>query len=170
MRLLLISIIYLINYSMIVDLNVANWQIVNDTVMGGRSTARITNNSADNLIFSGNVSLENNGGFSMVKSILKPTVKASATHCKLTVKGDGKTYQLRLKPSRLNRESYVVNFKTSSEIETFEFKIEDFKPYFRGRSLDLPAIKNQSIEEVALLIGNKKAEEFELEIIEIEFM
>tara|TARA_R110002049_G_scaffold298444_1_gene488162 strand:+ start:1690 stop:2157 length:468 start_codon:yes stop_codon:yes gene_type:complete len=154
---------------MVIDLNKENWRIVNDTVMGGRSDAKIINSTSQSLLFSGTVSLENNGGFSMIQSVLKTPSSPKATTCSITVKGDGKNYQFRLKPSRFDKESYVMNFKTSGKEETFTFNIADFKPYFRGRSLDLPAIKNQSIEEIAFLIGNKKAESFELEVIEVMF-
>jgi monofunctional biosynthetic peptidoglycan transglycosylase len=46
----------------------AGWQIVNDAVMGGVSDGefRLAKGVA---IFSGNISLENNGGFASVRSL-----------------------------------------------------------------------------------------------------
>lgn len=154
---------------MAIDLKKENWRIVNDSVMGGRSEAKISNTKSGNLLFTGAVSLENNGGFSMIQSTLDKPTKSDVTTCTITVKGDGKNYQFRLKPNMTDRESYVMNFKTTGEEESFTFTIAEFKPYFRGRSLNLPPIKNQSIEEIAFLIGNKKAEKFELEILAVNF-
>jgi len=40
-------------------------------------------------------------------------------------------------------------------------------PVFRGRKLDLNDFSSNGIEEIALLIGNKKEESFRLEISKI---
>ena len=47
--------------------DITNWRIVDDAVMGGRSNGNFKVNDAGNGLFSGKVSLENNGGFSMVQ-------------------------------------------------------------------------------------------------------
>jgi hypothetical protein len=39
---------------------------------------------------------------------------------------------------------------------------------FRGRKLDKPNFSEKNIEEIAFLIGNKKAESFQLEINKLE--
>lgn len=155
--------------NMHIDLSPSNWQIVNDTVMGGKSTSSVTKAIEGGLQFSGKVSLENNGGFCMVKSILPKPISKEATMCTFTVIGDGKTYQFRLKPSKNDRESYVMNFKTDKTEQSLSFKIADFKPYFRGRSLNLPPITKKEIEEIAFLVGNKKEESFSLTIKNVVF-
>ena len=40
-----------------------DWVVQNDTVMGGRSSARLAWNAQQQLVWTGNLSLENNGGF-----------------------------------------------------------------------------------------------------------
>ncbi len=45
---------------------VAGWTTVNDPVMGGMSNSRITYGDGG-LVFSGNISLENNGGFASAR-------------------------------------------------------------------------------------------------------
>jgi hypothetical protein len=52
----------------------------------------------------------------------------------------------------------------TSEWNTVRLKLSDFYPRFRGRSLNLPNFEADSIEEIALLIGNKKKEVFKSEI------
>ena len=45
-----------------------NWVIINDTVMGGRSRARIDIEN-QHLVFNGYLSLENNGGFASIRRV-----------------------------------------------------------------------------------------------------
>ena len=47
------------------------WRIVNDGVMGGLSSSKVIVNDDNKIIFSGNVSLENNGGFASLRSPVK---------------------------------------------------------------------------------------------------
>ena len=49
------------------DSNIKNWYIVDDDVMGGRSSSQFTLNSDGHGVFEGYVSLANNGGFSSVR-------------------------------------------------------------------------------------------------------
>ena len=45
------------------EANIEGWRIVNDVVMGGRSSSNFKLNTEGHGCFSGAVSLENNGGF-----------------------------------------------------------------------------------------------------------
>ena len=47
--------------------NIKNWIVVDDAVMGGKSVGSFELSNEGNGVFKGNVSLENNGGFSSVK-------------------------------------------------------------------------------------------------------
>ena len=47
-----------------------NWQVVNDGVMGGRSYGNLTRSGDSEALFSGNLSLENNGGFPLFEHII----------------------------------------------------------------------------------------------------
>ena len=49
------------------NIGLKNWNIVNDDVMGGISKSFLSINDENNLIFSGNVSLKNNGGFASTR-------------------------------------------------------------------------------------------------------
>ena len=71
----LFAIFFLISFTMnsqILDvinpkknIGIKNWNIVNDDVMGGISTSTMSLNKEKNLLFKGNLSLENNGGFAL---------------------------------------------------------------------------------------------------------
>ena len=69
------------------------WQIVNDDVMGGVSTSRFQMLTNGGGVFSGVVSLENNGGFASVRS--SPT-RHDLTGCGcfvIRLRGDGHRYK-----------------------------------------------------------------------------
>ncbi len=151
------------------DSNLKNWVVIDDAVMGGKSDGELYVNSDGNGVFEGNVSLENNGGFSSVKySFSKIDIK-NASKISLFVKGDGKNYQFRLKAKSKDRHSFVSKFATSGEWQEIEVQLKNMYPSFRGRKLDLPNFSEHSIEEIAFLIGNKSAEHFKLIIDKIVF-
>jgi hypothetical protein len=82
-------------------------------------------------------------------------------------KGDGKEYQFRIKANASDYYTYVASFETSGEWETIEISLQDMYPSFRGRKLDLPNFSTDHMEEVGLLIANKRNEEFKLLIDKI---
>jgi len=53
------------------NIGLDNWNIVNDDVMGGISTSYLSVSDEKKLIFNGNLSLENNGGFASSRLGLK---------------------------------------------------------------------------------------------------
>jgi len=144
-----------------------NWIIVNDVVMGGRSSSTFKLDEDGLGVFEGNISLENNGGFSSLRyRFLKRTIKG-ATQVKITLRGDGKKYQFRVKSNAGDYYSYIVPFLTSGEWQEIVIPLGDMYPSFRGRRLNQPNFSNDSIEELTFLIGNKKSERFKLLIDKI---
>jgi NADH dehydrogenase [ubiquinone] 1 alpha subcomplex assembly factor 1 len=85
----------------------------------------------------------------------------------LRVKGDGKQYQLRLKSNESQRYSYVQVFRTNTQEQEIILPLTGFYPTFRGRKLNFGNFSANQIKEIAILIGNKKDEDFSLEIIKI---
>lgn len=147
-----------------------DWYVLNDGVMGGVSNSTIVLNDDGYGLFSGNVSTANNGGFASVRYQFDEKAINGKTKIALRVKGDSKSYQLRLKAETGDYYSYVVNFKTSNEWETIEIELSDMYPSFRGRKLSMPNFESSTIEEVSILISNKKNERFELLIDTIELV
>ena len=139
-----------------------DWTIVNDVVMGGKSTSTISINTDGNALFKGEVSLENNGGFSSLRHRFEKLDISKYKKIKLRLKGDGKKYQFRIKPSRFNQYSYVYSFQTSGEWQVIEINLTDFTPTFRGKVLDMPNFAGNKLEEIGFLIGNKQQEKFQL--------
>lgn len=104
-----------------------NWVIVNDGVMGGRSTSERTLNTEGNLIFKGNISLENNGGFASIRHRFNKISVANHEKLQIRIKGDGKEYQFRVYADDNDYYSYISYFSTSvmsiikSRIKSFKF-------------------------------------------------
>lgn len=144
-----------------------DWVVVNDGVMGGLSKGTLVINEEGNAIFKGRVTLENNGGFCSIRYRFPSLIVDSYPYINLRLKGDGKRYQFRVKTSSGQYYSYIHYFETSGEWESVTIPLREMRPAFRGRNLNLPAYPGDSMEEVAILIGNKKAENFSLEIDEL---
>lgn len=144
--------------------NITNWRIVDDVVMGGRSNGTFGLSDSGTGLFKGKVSLENNGGFSMVQYSFDKKQVEKFTKVSIKLKGDGKSYQFRIKTNGSDYYSYVTSFNTSGDWQTITIPFSSMYPAFRGRKLDAENYPGKQMELIAFLIGNKKAESFQLEI------
>ncbi|HSR88457.1 MAG TPA: CIA30 family protein [Pontiella sp.] len=148
-----------------------DWIVVNDDVMGGLSQSRPEVTSSGTLIFSGNLSLENNGGFASIRHTARPFELDRALGIRLRVKGDGKKYQLRVRTSdRFDGIAYKADFETKKGVWIeFRFRWNVFTATFRGRTIaDAPALKPLNIRQIGFLIADKQEGAFELEIQTLE--
>lgn len=147
--------------------DISQWTVVDDVVMGGKSSGNFTINNDGNGVFFGSVSLKNNGGFSSVRHQFSKKNIASAKKIKVLLKGDGNSYQLRIKKSSSDYYSYVAVFKTTTTWETIEINLSEMQPRFRGTNLPMDNFSSENMEEIAFLIGNKTEQDFRLEIDKI---
>jgi len=132
--------------------------------MGGLSQGQFFVNDDGNAIFQGDVSLANNGGFSMVRCRSEPISVRDYRACIIRLRGDGKRYQFRVKSTLAERHTYVAYFTTNGEWQEVEFPLSELSPIFRGRQLNIPDFPGKSLAEIGFLIGNKRAEPFRLEL------
>jgi len=145
-----------------------DWKVIDDVVMGGESSGSFNLSLDNHGMFTGNISLENNGGFSSVRHKLK---KQEVTHFNcivLKIKGDTKNYQFRVKAKSSDYYSYIAPFEASGEWQEVQISLKDMYPAFRGKKLDKANFDKHYIEEIAFLIANKKQEDFKLLIDFIE--
>jgi len=147
--------------------NLENWYIVDDVVMGGRSNSSFELNEQGHAVFSGNVSLDNNGGFSSLRHVSQKLEMGSYRTIAIRLKGDGLRYQFRVKSGRTERHSYVYYFDTSGSWQWIEIELSEMYPTWRGRRLNYPNYHAQTLEEIGILIGNSKSEAFKVEIDKI---
>lgn len=144
-----------------------NWYITNDDVMGGISNSSMKLDEEKKMIFSGNVSLDNNGGFAMTRLPVNINFNTKKTKVVLKLKGDGKKYQFRIKAKNNQRFWYIQSFQTSKSTEEIELPLNKFYASFRGYKLNVDNFSATTITEIAILIGNKKNENFKLSIEKI---
>ncbi|MFY9242756.1 MAG: CIA30 family protein [Polaribacter sp.] len=147
--------------------NISSWKVVDDVVMGGESIGNFSLNDKGNGVFYGEVSLENNGGFSSLSYNFDKIEIKQFSKIILRVKGDGKKYQFRIKDKKKNYYSYVKDFFTDTSWQNIEINLSEMYPTFRGRKLEMDNFSSNFIEEVRILIGNKRNEKFKLEIDKI---
>ncbi|MBT5925334.1 MAG: hypothetical protein HOH33_01810 [Verrucomicrobia bacterium] len=145
-----------------------NWRITDDRVMGGRSQGQFGITEQGIMKFSGNLSLENNGGFSSIRSGEVNLDLSDSAGLALKVKGDGRTYQMRLGTEARYRSwdvSFSAEFQTERNKWTeIRIPFSSFKAGFRGRSLENVAFDPSNIQRFGILLGDKKPGTFKLEI------
>ena len=144
------------------------WNIVNDTVMGGRSSSRWSKNSSA-LSFEGFLSLENNGGFASVRHDLDNINLSNTDGIFIKVKGDGRKYQFRIRSQASRWANYSQEFKTKKDtVQSFFLPYKDFKPSWRGRSVrNVPTLTGKDVRGIGFLLGDKVQGKFKLDILNI---
>lgn len=112
--------------------SVSEWSNVDDTVMGGVS-ASTTSWEAGRMVFSGELSLDNNGGFTSVRGPIDPSLGAlvdGATALVVDAEGDGRTYVLQLRTA--DESLYTASLGTVDGVEQrVVLPLADFAPVTR---------------------------------------
>ena len=150
--------------------SVADWVTVNDPVMGGRSTSTVGFGDGG-LMFSGTISLENNGGFASTRGPVDPdlgTKATGATSLRVRALGDGKTYVVKVETGQ--PWSYIQRFTTAAgERRSYDLPVSGFQPV--GRFLDpvsAPPLDPSAISRVAFYILDKQEGPFRLVVSGID--
>ncbi len=145
----------------------ADWQVINDDVMGGISTSQMRVSTKGTLVFAGRVSLENNGGFASVRSVSALPDLTGCDAFVVRVRGDGRRYRFTVRTERsLDSAVYQAEFVTKAgEWQEHRLALKEFVPTFRGRVLSgRPPLDPAKIASVGFLISDKQSGPFGLEI------
>ncbi len=144
------------------------WITVNDTVMGGESRSQVSFTPGGTMVFSGDLSLENNGGFTSVRSVNVDYDLAGTDGVEVSVLGDGRTYifSLELAGVPIPAGGYWQEFSTrAGEKTTSRLPYSQFVPTSFGRSLKgLPAVDPAKIRSMQVYLYDKKAGPFRIEL------
>jgi len=145
-----------------------DWRVVDDGVMGGLSQGKREISEDGILRFFGTLSLENNGGFSSLRSGDVHMDLSGADGIVLRVKGDGRTYQLRFSTDaeyRGREMSFQAGFATTKD-EWTEVKVPfaSFLGTWRGRELPDKVFDPAKIRRIGLQLADKEAGPFELRV------
>jgi hypothetical protein len=142
-----------------------DWSPVDDVVMGGVSSSRLTPTPNGTAIFTGRVSLENNGGFA---SITSSTVSFDLREYKgiaIHLRGDGKRYAFILRnPDQ--RPRYHGFFATEPNAwETVYLPFDRLVPRIFGMTLPVaPKLDRRDVTSCGFIVSDQQAGAFMLEI------
>lgn len=149
-----------------------SWQVVNDGVMGGLSErdAVLTD---DSVLFKGTVSLDNNGGFSSLRSSYSKKELSKYKEVEIRYRSKGISMAMTFSVSR---RWYIPNYKTSlsgtkGKWKTEIFTLKDFQKHYIGKPLD-ETLDDEALEKIiryGFITDEKKYGDFEFEIDYFEF-
>ena len=153
-----------------IDPGKIDWQVINDSVMGGltRGSARC---GKDGVLFSGTLSTANNGGFASIRSRLQQPVHG-LREVRLCCSGDGFRYQLRLRDSEdSSSPAWRACFDSGAERRTIVLQVADFEPVLRGRRVVvLPGLAERQLRFVGLMLTRDEPGPFALTVHTIELI
>jgi uncharacterized surface protein with fasciclin (FAS1) repeats len=143
-----------------------SWTSVNDGVMGGVSKGGFKRTEQGTLLFSGDLSLKNNGGFASIRSKPGPLDLSGMSAVAVKAKGDGRTYWVELRvANQMGASSYRADLPTTAgEWQETLIQLKDFKLQAFGRKLPAPPIDLSKVDSVGFTLADKKAGPFELEV------
>lgn len=141
------------------------WYTVNDDVMGGVSNSTVDIIEQD-LSFSGTMSLENNGGFSSIRSEWIPIDLSDFDGVLLRVLGDDKSYRFRVRSVETGRNiSYNAVFQTTSDKwEIVYIPFADMVPTYFGAEAGVDKLDTSSISSFGFMLSDKQPGDFELRV------
>ena len=146
----------------------APWQAIDDRVMCGVSASRMRHDPAGHGVFSGEVSLENNGGFASVRAPVRPPeAAAGASACLLEVRGDGRRYKLNLRTDdNFDGVTHQAGFAPpAGEWAWVRLPLADFVATWHGRPVTAPdTLAAAQLRQLGLLIADRQAGPFRLEV------
>lgn len=142
----------------------ARWRVTDDVVMGGASQGSVYFDDGT-MVFSGELSLANNGGFSSVRSPSADLGLEAGDFISARVRGDGREFALNLyTPERRRAFSYRAKFTTvPNEWMEVRVPVEEFLATSFGKTV-AGTIDAKRVCGVGFLLGDKAEGSFRLEV------
>lgn len=147
--------------------SVDRWSSVDDRVMGGMSSSRLTFHPDGHAVFEGEVSTDNGGGFASVRNPeLRLGERGTVGYC-LQVRGDGKRYKLNLRmDAGLDGVNHQAVFQPpAGRWVDLVLPLNLFVPRYRGRPVpDAPALRPEKVCQVGWMVADGQTGPFQLAI------
>lgn len=143
-----------------------NWRAVNDTVMGGVSKGGAALNELGHLVFTGELSLENNGGFASIRTRDQINLLDGNDTIQVRLRGDGRTYYLSLRDKqRAMAASHRSPIKTvKNEWMEVSVKLSDFYYTRFGQTQRRAPLASDEVIGIGFTLADKNPGPFKLEI------
>ena len=140
------------------------WYSLNDNVMGGISRGDLKLTPDGTGIFSGQLSLASNGGFSSVRTGVSKGGLTKADGIKIKVKGDRRKYSVMLGTDEM-RGSWQASFIAGKDWSIVRIPFEKFSLSVRGwNPQSAPSVPRSRVSTVGIIIGDKDERPFMLQI------
>ena len=153
--------LFRIEFSAVED---AQWYSVNDNVMGGISRGGFSITEKQTGEFSGQLSMQNNGGFSSIRTRIDNGILAGYDGFDLRVRGDGREYTLLVAPSNV-RGSWQQKFRAPEEWQILRIPLAAMDLSVRGMKRPFsPPITGGDIGMLGFLIADKQTRPFRMEV------
>jgi hypothetical protein len=137
-------------------------RVINDDVMGGESRSKLLRTDTG-LLFEGEVSLANGGGFASFRAPLRLPPDVAALQ--VALRGDERRYRLVLRTDEgRGAAQYQAPFVAPRAWTTQRFVPGDFVARFRGRLLAAPPLRLADVRAFGLLIGEGQSGPFRVEL------
>lgn len=149
------------------------WGSVNDTVMGGRSSSDLSWNQQNELIWTGRLSLENNGGFVSIRTQGASLDWAQYDGLEVVLDGAGRDIQVtaQRRDMMVRAGGYRALIHTEAQGETRIFvPFSAFVLKRFGRQINGPALSSglQQASELGLLMADKREGPFQVTLKSIK--
>lgn len=155
--------------------SVRAWRPIDDRVMGGQSRSSANWSSSDAaLVFSGQLSLEQGGGFASLRAEFDPLDLSGSRGLRLMVRGDGRDYRINLRDRSLAQAAddgtqFRATFRADSRWETRQLPWTDFIATRRGRALPEPrSLRIDALVSLGWMTAFREPGPFRLEVRRIE--
>ena len=142
------------------------WGTVDDRVMGGVSQGASRVQEDGTLLFAGIMSLDNNGGFSSVRSAWNPIDLSGKDGLLIRALGDGKIYRLRVRTTETGGEIAFNSFFETQDGQwiTVYIPFETMVPTLRGFQVPAGKLDPATVSSLGLMLSDKQEGPFALQV------
>lgn len=148
------------------------WQVVNDGVMGGLSEGQLHPRD-DRLIFAGTINT-NGGGFSSIRRRVGDGLLEGATRLRVTMQGDGRSYQVSLRSDatwRGRSVAYRAMLRPQGQGDGWSvatIPLKRLQPYVFGQRVRAPSFDPSRAQSIGIILADGQDGPFEMAIGKIE--
>ena len=175
MKILIVTILGLLfSSSLSIDFNkqTQDWETIVDGVMGGKSEGKVTLKK-ETLLFTGNISFQNNGGFSSLRNKYGKYDLSGYQEVEIRYRNLGQAFNMTLETSEYWFQPYFKKLLGGEENDwsTLNIPLDEFQKTQVGRKHSDKATKEDlsKVIRFGFINAGKKEGPFELEIDYIRF-
>ncbi|MBT8037620.1 MAG: CIA30 family protein [Verrucomicrobiae bacterium] len=145
------------------------WMSVNDGVMGGISRGGAVISKQKNLVFKGEISLENNGGFSSIRTRGEKLDLSAYDGIEVNVKGDGRMYYLTTRSHGRRMLAYWSPIQPpKGEWTVIRVPFDSFYATYFGKKIPALSLNTGKVSSLGVMLYDKKPGAFAIEFESIK--